>query len=154
MTVLKTDISEIQSYIISMLGKKTWGVSLGEGSFITMEFGNPILQTKENEQIHGEWHLWVYCCCWRLEQGEHILAASEDSRPKLEKAVQILEGLSLNSVELLAPAWDTIFSFEKQVILRLFSVYSQDYEHWILFAPNGNVITVGPGTNWSLKKSS
>lgn len=93
-----------------MLGKKAWGVSLGEGSFITIEFGNPVPSESEEDKkrIHGEWHLWIYCCSWRLEQGEEILTASEDSQSKLEEAFKKLEGLTLYSVELLPPAWDTI----------------------------------------------
>jgi len=154
MTIRKTDVSEIQAYINPMLGKKAWGVSLGEGSFITIEFGIPVPSEEDQEQIHGEWHLWIYCCSWRLEQGEEILAASEDSQSKLEEAVKTLECLTLYSVELLPPAWDTILNFEQQVILRLFSVYSEDYEHWILFTPNGDVINIGPGTHWSIEKST
>lgn len=151
MTIKKTDISEIQAYISPMLGKKAWGVSLGQGSFITLEFGTPVLPEEEQGKIHGEWHLWIYCCCWRLEQGEEVLAASEDAPSKLEEAIKKLEGLALGSVEILPPAWDTILNFEQQVILRLFSIYSEDYEHWMLFMPDGNVINIGPGTDWSIK---
>ncbi|WP_243147461.1 hypothetical protein [Scytonema sp. UIC 10036] len=59
----------------------------------------------------------------------------------------------LQSIDILPPAWDTIFKFENDVILRLFSVYSEDYEHWMLYTPDGNVLTVGPGASWSYESS-
>ena len=40
-----------------------------------------------SKKIHGEWHLWPYNCAWRLEEGDKILAASEDERNNLEVAV-------------------------------------------------------------------
>jgi hypothetical protein len=153
MVIAKTDIQEIQAKISSILGKKAWGVSLGVGSFITLEFGNPIKSDEENQRTHGEWHLWVYCCEWRLEKGLEVLAGSEDERTKIENAIQELEGLVLQSIDILQPAWDTIFKFENDVILRLFSVHSEDYENWMLYTPDGNVLTVGPGASWSYESS-
>ena len=154
MVIAKTDIQEIEAKISSILGKTAWGVSLGVGSFVTLEFGNPIQQSVELQRTHGEWHLWIYCCEWRLEEGDKVLAASEDERTKIETAIQRLEGMALQSIDILRPAWDTIFKFEDDVILRLFSVHSEDYENWMLYTPDGNVLTIGPGASWSYESSS
>ena len=58
-------------------GHPCWNVKPGVGGFLTMEFGNPtlpvhaLLPTAQAEGVprrgavvHGEWHLWVYCCEW------------------------------------------------------------------------------------------
>ncbi|KAM3100947.1 hypothetical protein ACKFKF_10775 [Phormidesmis sp. 146-12] len=149
MSVTTTDISKLQAYVQPLLGQKAWGVLLGHGSFITLEFGKSLVRPSE-KKVHGEWHLWIYCCAWRLEKGDRVLAGSEDPRSKLEQAVQQLEGLVLNSVELLSPAWDTLFKFEDQVVLRLFPLLSEEAEHWMLYMPDG-VLSVGPGTDWSFE---
>ena len=44
--------------------------------------------------------------------------------------------------------------FSEQVILRLFSIYSEEYEHWMLYTPDANVLCVGPGSSWSYESSS
>lgn len=149
MTITETDIVKIKAMISPMLGQKAWDVSLGHGSFITLEFGTPVSSSEVDKKPCGEWHLWVYCCAWRLEDENVVLASSEDSRSKLKVAIQRLEGRELCSVELLRPAWDTIFIFTEGVSLRLFSIHSEEYQHWMLFMPNGNCLVIGPGSNWS-----
>ncbi len=147
------NIQEVKAKINLLLGQKAWGISLGVGSFLTLEFGQILLSSDKHQRIHGEWHLWIYNCAWRLEEGDKVLAASEDERGKIEQAIQHLEGLVLQSVDLLPPVWDTVFTFEHQVILRLFSIHSEGYEHWMLYTPDGNVLSLGPGSHWSIESS-
>ncbi|MBG1265343.1 hypothetical protein [Nostoc sp. WHI] len=147
-------IQEVQLKVNPLLGQKTWGVSLGFGSFLTLEFGQPLPPSNEHQKIHGEWHLWLYNCVWRLEEEDRILAASGDERDQLETAIHRLDNLTLQSIDLLPPAWDAVFTFEHQVVLRLFAIYSQDYDHWFLYAPDGNVLSVGPGSCWSYGSST
>ena len=58
-------------------GHPCWNVKPGVGGFLTMEFGNPTLPVhaplptaqaegvpRRGAVVHGEWHLWVYCCEW------------------------------------------------------------------------------------------
>lgn len=146
---IEKDIQTIKSKIEPIIGQKCWGVSLGQGSFLTMNFGRQISSKQEDNQIIGEWHLWLYCCAWRLEQNDQFIAASEDSRSKLETAIKILEGLSIQSIDIQKPAWDTIFIFDEKITLRTFSIFSEEYEHWILFMPNDFVLTIGSGIEWS-----
>ena len=98
--------------------------------------------------------MWITYSAWRLEHGSDVLAASEDPRPKLEAAVRHLDGLALQSVDIVSPSLDALFAFEKGVTLRIFPIYSEQYEHWKLFTPNGQVLVVGPGTTWSYKSAS
>lgn len=149
MVVTSETIREIKKKLDLLIEKKAWNVSLGHGSFITLEFGKPCLPEGNEAKIHGEWHLWIYCCAWRLEQENEVIAASEDPRSKLKESIKKLDGLILKSIDLFSPAFDTLFIFEKQTFLRLFPIYSQEYEHWMLFTPDKNVLTIGPGTDWS-----
>lgn len=147
MATFHTDIAEIQAKMQGLLGHKAWRVALGVGSFVTMEFGQPVPPTEEGT-IHGEWHLWLYGCAWCLEQGERIIAASEDDRSKMEAAIQRIEGQALLSFELQTPALDAVVTFESDIDLRLFSYDTEDMENWMLFTPD-KVISVGPAGQWS-----
>jgi hypothetical protein len=147
-------IQELQAKVNPLLGQKTWGVSLGFGSFITLEFGQPLPPSNEHKKIHGEWHLWLYNCAWRLEEEDRILAASGDERDKIETAIHRLDNLTLQSIDLLPPAWDAVFTFEHQILLRLFAMYSQDYESWFLYTPDGKVLSVCSGGYWSYESTS
>lgn len=49
--------------IISALGGKApWGVRLGHGSFLTMEFGRVKEEDHPARFPRGEWHQWLYMC--------------------------------------------------------------------------------------------
>ncbi|NET57600.1 MAG: hypothetical protein F6K47_15995 [Symploca sp. SIO2E6] len=87
MAITQTDISKVQTLIKPIISHKAWGASLGVGSFITLEFGNPLPSSKERQKTHGEWHLWIYCCAWRIEEGNEVLASSEDPRAKIESSM-------------------------------------------------------------------
>ncbi len=145
---------EVQSKINLLLGKNAWGVSIGHGSFLTLEFGQPVPINEQPPMIQGEWHLWIYCCVWRLEEGDKILAASEDDRDKLKLAVQRLENLALQSIDLISSSWDLVLTFEHQVVLRTFAIYSEEYQNWMLFTPDSNVLTAGPGSSWIYESRS
>lgn len=155
MSVTEADIHYIQEKFIPLQGKRAWGASLGIGSFVTIEFGEPLSPTGNKGRTHGEWHLWIYNSAWRLEEeNKKVLAASEDPRSKLEVAIQRLEGLAFYSVKLFTPALETVFTFEQGVVLRVFPIYSEEFEHWMLYTPDGNVLVAGPGSSWSYQSSS
>jgi hypothetical protein len=124
-------------------GQKAWGVSLGEGSFLTFEFGNPIPSDKK---VHGEFHVWVYFCAWRIQQLDKIIICSEDKRDNIIESIKCLEDLPLINVKLMYSGFDTVFNFDKDIQLYLFSIYSDEYESWMLYTPN-EVISIGPANN-------
>jgi hypothetical protein len=52
-------------------GLKADNIKLGYGSFLTIDFGEPIeinIKTKKGIEkfTRGEWHLWIYMCAWRI----------------------------------------------------------------------------------------
>lgn len=143
----EADIVEIKDKLNAMVGLKAWNASLGVGSFITCEFGKALPPNQEGV-IHGEWHLWVYCCSWRLEQAGSMLVSSEDPPEILKKAVERLNNLKLLLLEITSPTGDAVFNFEQEISLKLFSIYSNEYESWMVFMPNGYILTIGPGNQW------
>ena len=151
MVASRRDILEIQTKLQGVLGQKAWGVARGEGSFVTIEFGQPVQPVKANGKVHGQWHLWLYGCAWRLEQGESVVVASEDDIAKIEAEIQRLQEHTIQSFELMMPALDATISFEGDIVLRLFAVSTDDMDSWMLFTPD-KVITVGPSGQWSYEE--
>jgi len=153
----KTDLAQIQNIISPMLNHKAWGVYLGLESFVILEFGSPITHlTKKNSVVHGEWHVWVYDCAWRLEKGNEVIGGSSDPREHLTDAVKIMNDLMLQPVVLTPPSLETTFFFEQEVSLHLFPVSTQDRDadQWRLYLPDGKVLVIGPGSSWSHEDAS
>lgn len=152
--IMQTDLISIREKIQPLVGQRPWDVSLGHGSFLTMDFGGKRPERWSSLPARGDWHLWVQHVAWRLEQAEAVLAACEDPRPELAIAVKVLQGRTLQAMEVRTPALETTMTFEDGIVLRLFPVYTTAYEHWWLFTPNGNVLAIGPGIDWSYHLSS
>jgi hypothetical protein len=148
---MTTEIEQLNGIISPLIGQSAWNVQLGWSSFITLEFGAP--QTNRGN-TRGAWHLWVYGAGWRLEEGDRMLAGSLDDDEHLTLAVKRMDGLKLLAVDIDLPMLDTVFTFEQDVVLRLFSEYTSSMEHWMLFLPDDNVLSLGPGTTWSIRPAS
>jgi hypothetical protein len=167
MSKLTIERRDSDKYFSPLIGQKPWNASLGYGHFITIEFGNKIPHKSQSKSSfprkprtlkeHGEWHLWIYMCAWRLEQKGSVLAASGDNTDRMEQAIKVLEGMAIESIEIKPVLLDTFFYFENDLLLRTFSVYSDELDecnHWMLFDPHGNVLVAGPANNLSYGDAS
>lgn len=148
----KKDINVLNRSIANLVGKKAWGVKIGHGSFLTIEFGLPV-NGESDQMLHGEWHLWVYLCSWRIERDGYFLVGSEDSKNKMIESVKQIDGCQLESFQIHPETLDAVLSFDNKLILRLFSVISDDVEnedsqHWMLYMPNNKILVAGPGNRW------
>ncbi len=150
MSLTISETQRLKTYFQPMIGQSTWNVELGTGSFLTMEFGLPRSVTSAESKTHGTWHFWAYCCAWRIETWDDVLAYSEDDRSRLEKVVGVLEGKTLNNVEIHFPSGDTVLSFSGRLLLRLMPIHAEDHEHWMLYTPEGTLV-LGPGTTWQFE---
>lgn len=104
-----------------MIGLPAWGVRQGHGSFLTFEFGEPKLEVSERESkrglvrsayVQGFWHLWIYCCHWRVFQDGAELAWSEDSNETIRRATATLNGQKLLAVSVDAVQGGSTFTFD------------------------------------------
>jgi hypothetical protein len=141
---------EVVASLTATYGLTAWGTKLGYGSFLDLELGESVAPRGER----GLYHLWIYLAVWRIEDGSTILAGSEDDHDELATKVTVLDGRKLASVTVEHPSLSTRFEFEGGLVLITFSVYSSDGEHWMLFRPNGTVLTMGPGSTWRVGPSA
>lgn len=146
------NIDKIEAIVAPLLGMKPWSIRSSVGSLLSFEFGKE-LKDQGFKHPAGEWHLWVYMCAWRFQTAHEVIVASEDSREVIQQEIKRLEGKTLESVKLSAPALETEFLLETGLLLRLFPIYTHENKHWMLFTPAGMVLTIGPGNTWSYEKS-
>ncbi len=142
-----TDAATIEEKLRPLLGIAPWRAELGHGTFLTFDFGRELPPEREGIQSHGEWHLWVYSCAWRLEKGCRLLAGSGDEEETMKTAVHELTGRPIFLFNVFAPALDSEVRFDGDFVLRLFSK-SSDQEHWMLYTPDGMVLIAGPANEW------
>lgn len=155
-----------------LIGLPGWHVRKGHGSFITFEFGNPRLvirdpmpapinesqlvrRTLARRRIHvrGDWHLWIYCCNWRLVLASQDGCHSESADWEMKAALQDLDGQRLMQVEIASDRGSSIFRFDLGAALETWPYVAEmqsremteDHptadEQWLLYAPSRRVFT-------------
>ncbi|QND73997.1 hypothetical protein [Tardiphaga robiniae] len=144
--------------VAPLIGLPAWFVRRGHGSFLTLEFGAPSLRIREPKVSpdnsgkvaalsrrrkvlpRGEWHLWIYCCHWRvLSRGEEI-AWSEASDKKISAATSELDGQILTAAEADPAQGTSVFKFDLGATLQTWPYGSGDTQ-WMLYMPSGDVFS-------------
>ncbi len=147
--------SQIAAAFKPILGRPAWQVKKGYGSFLTLEFCEPRLEIREprenkhfrnrNVTVRGEWHLWVYCCDWKIVIDGKRLAHSESDEEAIAQATARLDGQCLKELWMEPETVVTHFQFDLGGILTTLSYDDDDdepNEQWMLFEPLGNVLSV------------
>jgi hypothetical protein len=109
-----------------LYGKPSWNVHRGYSSFITFEFGKPKLKVLKKvfmpgknsgftyprrlAHVHGEWHLWIYCCDWVIRQDGRKVGDSTSE--KNAEGCSVLGGQYLTKVVVNPKNWQTDFYFD------------------------------------------
>ncbi len=142
-------------------GVKPTRVIVGYGSSIFMDFGCDIpyeIKTRKGLQTryHGEWHLWIYMCAWRIDKHKKPVVGWEDTRAKIACHLIELESREFKKAEILNDAFDVKLFFGDDIELHLFSFHTAgEYnEQWLLFTPEKKVFVAGPGCTWSYDYSN
>lgn len=151
-------MNQIQKSFGAVSGLPCWGVKRGQGSFLTLEFGDPHLIVREPVEsvsasvkirrrlarrhvyVAGQWHLWVYCCDWWVRSAARVIGDSSSSR-KVERAARYLDGQRLTGVSLGVRGARTVFAFERGDVLET-RPYDRRSEQWILYEPRNRVLVL------------
>ena len=138
----------IQEAFKPLVGKKSWRVRLGWGSFITFDFGPTI---KKNDHRFGEWHLWIYQCEWRLKSRHKTIVTSDSTRHAIRLAVRKLERFAFVGVYINPRNLETRFTFSHDFKLicippsNLAPDEKPDHcEYWMFFMPGNQVLLASP----------
>lgn len=128
-------------------------VKLGHGSFVTLDFGRDIpsqINTRNGLKTvyHGEWHIWIYMCAWRLDKDGVPVVGSNDLREQIAENLNALENKTLEGIFILNDAFDIDFQFSHGLRLYLFSYNATSDEQWKFFTPEEKVFIAGPSSSW------
>ncbi len=156
-------MSIINNIFNPIYGKPSWQVEQGYGSFLTFEFGKPHLEIREPRQVsaqasekvrknlarrhvhvHGEWHLWIYLCDWRIFFQGQELANDTSNRRTIKKATRELDGQALTQV-IISSSIVTTFEFDlggRLEVIPNYDVYEKTDDLWHLYEPSGKVFTL------------
>jgi hypothetical protein len=149
----------IEESFRNLYGKPCWHVNPGYGSFLTLEFGEPHLEIREPIvaaksvsarvrrdlarraiYIHGEWHLWIYCCNWEVLSGSKCIGDGA-TRAKMRRAAEFLDGQALTGFSMSLQDMSCTFKFDLGATLKTWP-YDDDSEQWMLFEPSHMVLSV------------
>jgi hypothetical protein len=142
-----------------MYGKPCWNVKPGYGSFLTFEFGKPHLEVHEPSAatqktagavrarfarrsvvVHGDWHLWLYCCEWEvLSKGNRV--GDSSTKISIRRGADFLDGQELTGFSISPRKIGCLFRFDLGATLRT-RPYDRDSEQWRLFEPSHKVLTL------------
>ncbi|HEV7552761.1 MAG TPA: hypothetical protein VGP65_13820 [Candidatus Angelobacter sp.] len=131
-------------------GKPCWRVSPGYGSFLTLQFGEPHLEIKEPRTvkrgvsakvrrllesrtvlIKGQWHLWIYCCSWKVRSKGKLIGESS-SKPSIQRAADFLDGQKLLRFSIAARQSRCRFQFDLGGVLETWP-YDDHGQQWFFF---------------------
>jgi len=167
-------MNPIESTFGKLLGQICWGVEFDNQYLnLRLSFGQPHLNIREPDyikfrsprltEIHSErlvavkgaWWLWVWCAYWAISREGAKLATYSSPSRKIRPALGMLSGQRLSRVSINAETGATRFEFDLggRLDVRRFE-RSSDLELWLLYKPNGYVLSVlangryihGPGS--------
>lgn len=155
-------MNPIEKIFQPLYGLPCWNAKSGYGGFLTMEFGEPHLEIHEprvarpgvSEKVrrmlarrrvfvHGEWHLWIYCCEWHVYTGDTLVGDSDlqgSTKERIDLAATELNGQKLTRVTVDPHRGSSTFYFDLGSRLETWP-YEPDTKQWYLYQPDGNVLT-------------
>ena len=128
-----------------LIGQKAQGCWLGYGSVLFLEFGeHQPLGDRRMHHASGEWSLWCDQILCRIEQGDRILAGSEDDRSIMESAIEQMNGRTLVSGEISQSTGDSRLEFTDSIVLKTFVLTSEEDARWNLTHLRSDGVLLGP----------
>jgi hypothetical protein len=150
---------QIEKIFRTLYGKPCWGVRPGYGFCLTLEFGRPHLEVREPVVasqsasakvrkglarrvvcVHGEWHLWIYCCDWIVVSGSKRIGGSS-TKADVRRAADFLDGQALTGFSISPRKVACAFEFDLGATLKT-RPYDNISEQWLLYEPSRKVLTV------------
>ncbi|MGB8065288.1 MAG: hypothetical protein WCF26_25625 [Candidatus Sulfotelmatobacter sp.] len=118
--------SDVFAPVAGQTARDCW---LGYGNALFLEFGQPQPLLDRETHPRGEWGLWSDNIEWRIEQGNRVIAGSEDDRSTMVAGVHVINGRSFLSCEI-SPAGDSTLTFSDDVTLHTFVISTEEGANW------------------------
>jgi hypothetical protein len=128
----------------AIVGQTANGCWLGYGSTLFLEFGERQAAMDLKNHRSGEWSMQCGSVLWRIEQGDCILAASEDEQSVMEAALDRINGQPLMRGTICPLTGDSTLEFASNIMLRTFVLTSEEDSRWSLRRGGGEFQALGP----------
>jgi hypothetical protein len=100
------------------------------------------LFSRRRVNVRGQWWLWIQAWRWKLSAFSES-ATPYSSRQRIENAMACLDGQKLTGFEVAERTGITRFTFDLGGVLECTNHETQELgEMWLLYRPNGTVLTV------------
>ena len=161
----------IERIVSNVYGRPCWNVRPGFGSFLTLEFGDPHLEVREpvtakksspavvrkilgrrGVYIHGDWHLWIYCCDWAVFSRRRRVG-DNSGKVKIRQAAEFLNGQKLSGFSISPRKVSCVFRFDLGGTLKT-KPYDKESEQWMLYDPSHRVLVIRADSRYKYVPSS
>lgn len=169
-----TQSDAISRAFAPLIGLPAWQVRRGHGSFLTLEFGAPHLRNQDsiaptltvNGKVaallrrrkitpRGEWHLWIYCCHWRVIVGGNETANSEAADADIAAAAKEIDWQILTSAAADPACGTSVFEFDHGAVTLQTRPYGTGGDtQWMLYMQSGDVFSYREDGSYSLGPAS
>jgi len=152
---------DLHTFVASLRGLRCWYISTGgaAGSTFKLALGSKVprlhplknpAHSDEYRQFEGEANLLVWCA-WRLDGPNGPLTSWDDGKASVVAQLGKLVGRAIDSVVVVAPAWDLTVGFSDGFILRVFCDHvpgDPSFDgNWDL-SRQEVAVSVGPGSEY------
>ena len=153
--------------IESLRGEKCTQVHFSYGDELCLGFGplSPCQHPKLTHLQRGTWELCTRATPWKIFRGGKVVLNSED--PKTDEEIaeikartqDILQDKTLQNLTLDPETLETNLSFagsfshyEDYSLILYPDLWGEDQlQHWVLWMPSEQVLTIGPSYQWSYR---
>lgn len=144
----------VQTLLDQLVGQRCWRARRGHGTFLTLELGAPVSELLPSGRavIHGEWHLWLYCCAWTLgSRGRRLARWDRESVADATALRALRKPLVAVEVDPATGAARFTFGARRHVVLAT-QPWPDDpaLDQWLLYCPDGRVLTARGTGEYSL----
>jgi len=150
----KENLTEaFETALESLIGKECWGITGGNGSIISFDFGKKIPREKQVENpnlsdevcnFESELSLFIQCV-WRVESKNKVLFGAWTEHEIVRRESAKILHQSVKKVELFKPAFDLQITFSNDCKLSIFCDQTNDVDkndNYDFFTPE-IIYTVG-----------
>lgn len=133
----KENLTEaFETALESLIGKECWGITGGNGSMVTFDFGEKIGREKqvENQNLsdevrnfESELSLFVQCV-WRVESKNDVLFGAWTEHEIVNRESAKILHQTVKKVEIFKPAFDLQITFSNDCKLSIFCDQTNDVD--------------------------
>ncbi|KAA3643244.1 MAG: hypothetical protein DWQ07_22265 [Chloroflexi bacterium] len=147
---------EIYAIVDTVIDFPVWEIEEAADNVVVLHFDELIKNSAG--AVVGKRRLWLQNT-WRIQTSDTILGACTGMNPDPQylEAIQHIQDKRLTEITVIERSLDTIFHFEDDLKIYVYNAHLEGpsaHAAWKFFYPQGNILQVGPGANYSIDNHS